>query len=68
MRKSSARLNEGSDPRHEFFELIGGFAASGFTAAPHPVAGPAEVWLMDPNWIPTQRIALPPFTQKFPKN
>lgn len=49
-------------------ELIGGFAASGFTAAPHPVAGPAEVWLMDPNWIPTQRIALPPFTQKFPKN
>jgi hypothetical protein len=49
-------------------ELFGGFAASNFTAAPRPVAGPAEVFLMDPYWIPKQRVALPPFVQKLPKN
>ena len=49
-------------------ELFGGFAATGFAAAPRPVAGPAEVYLMDPYWIPKQRVALPPFAQKLPKN
>ena len=49
-------------------ELFGAFAATGFTAAPRPVAGPAEVYLMDPYWIPKQRVALPPFAQKLREN
>jgi hypothetical protein len=56
------------DGRFALDELIGGFAATGFTAPPRPVPGPAEVYLMDPYWIPTQRITLPPFIQKLPKN
>jgi hypothetical protein len=49
-------------------ELFGAFAATGFTAAPRPVAGPAEVYLMDPFWVPKDRVTLPPFTQKLPEN
>lgn len=60
-----AQLVEG---RYALDELLGGFAASGFSAAPRPAAGPARVWLMDPRWIPAKEIALPPFAQKFPKN
>jgi hypothetical protein len=49
-------------------ELFGAFAATGFTAAPRPVAGPAAVYLMDPYWIPKERVLLPPFAQKLPEN
>jgi len=41
-------------------ELMGGFAASGFTAAPRPAPKPAEVFLMDNKWVPLKRVALPP--------
>jgi hypothetical protein len=49
-------------------DLLGGFAATGFTAAPRPVAGPAEVYLMDRRWVPKERVVLPPFTQKSTEN
>jgi hypothetical protein len=41
-------------------ELLGGFAANGFAAAPRQVPGPAEVFLMDQKWVPVKRVALPP--------
>jgi hypothetical protein len=47
-------------------ELVGGFAASGFAAAPRPVPGPAEVFLMDLNWVPAKRMALPPSAPELP--
>ena len=49
-------------------ELIGGFAASGFAAAPRPVPGPAEVFLMDQSWVPAKRMALPPSAPELPAN
>ena len=54
--------------RYALDELFGAFAATGFSTAPRPVSRSAEVYLMDENWIPRQRIALPEFTQKFTKN
>lgn len=56
------------DGLHALDTLLGGFAASQFTKAPRPAASPAEVYLMDATWRPVQRIPLPPFAQKFPKN
>jgi hypothetical protein len=47
-------------------ELLGGFAASGFTAAPRPVSRPAEVFLMDRKWVPAKRVALPPSAPGLP--
>lgn len=44
-------------------ELLGGFAANGFAAAPRPVPGPAEVFLMDQKWVPTKRVVLPSSAQ-----
>lgn len=57
-----------AEGRFALDELFGAFAATGFTAAPRPIAGPAEVYLMDPYWIPKDRVALPPFAQKLPEN
>ncbi|MFO1254181.1 MAG: hypothetical protein U1E37_00675 [Sphingomonadaceae bacterium] len=45
--------------------LLGHFAASGFSKAPRPQPGPAEVYLMDAAWTPVKRIPLPAFPQKF---
>ena len=49
-------------------ELVGAFAATHFSAAPRPQERPAQVWLMDNNWIPARTIPLPRFVQKFSKN
>lgn len=54
--------------RYALDELFGAFAVAGFSSAQRPVSHSAEVYLMDGNWIPRQRIALPEFTQKFTKN
>lgn len=49
-------------------ELIGGFAATGFAAAPEPAGGPAEVFLMDRMWIPRKPVPLPEFTGQLTSN
>jgi hypothetical protein len=54
--------------RYALDELIGGFAATGFAGAPRPVAGPAEVFLMDVNWVPAKRVPLAPFIPELRKN
>lgn len=44
--------------------LLGDFARSGFTASPHPPERPAEVYVMDINWVPQNRVPLPKFGRK----
>lgn len=49
-------------------ELFGSFAAKRFSASPSPVGGPPQVYLMDADWVPRQRVALPDFTGKLTSN
>lgn len=49
-------------------QLVGGFAAADFSHAPRPQAGPAEVWMMNKDWLPMRRVALPPFAAGFKQN
>ncbi|MFN3517359.1 MAG: hypothetical protein ACK4YM_09395 [Novosphingobium sp.] len=49
-------------------ELFGSLAANRFAAAPSPVGGPPQVYLMDADWVPRRRISLPDFTRKLTGN